>query len=360
MIQGTDIRRVGVAGAGTMGAGIAQALAQNGFEVQLFDVSEEVLSRAEGRILRGLHRLEKPEAFSLIRKTESLEVLEACDFVIEAVSEDIRAKHDLFRKLDSIMDPRRVIATNTSSLSVERIASAAENPDRIVGMHFFNPAPVMRLVEVVRTPFVSEAAIEAARELALALGKTVVVCKDTPGFIANRIVRPFYLAGMGLLEEGAGPPAAIDRAVREKGGFRMGPMELVDLIGLDVNLTISKVIYEALGRPERLKPRRVQEELVARGNLGRKSGCGFYVYGENQPATGNPALEEILPGVGARPIADPEIFKTILENVIAEARLALEAGVAGAEDIDTAMRLGMNWPRGPLEWGRELERRGGL
>ncbi|MBI4423494.1 MAG: 3-hydroxybutyryl-CoA dehydrogenase [Elusimicrobia bacterium] len=345
-----EIEQVGVVGAGTMGAGIAQALAQAGIQVVLYDVSERVLSAAEERIQRGLERMEAPERFSLVRKATVLRRLEGCDAVIEAAVEDLEVKRQLFTQLDRLLDPPKLLATNTSSLPVAAIASFTENPDRVVGMHFFNPATVMRLVEVVRGEHSSEAAVRQAVALAEALGKTPVRCKDTPGFVANRVARPFYLTGMRLLEEGRGTPLDIDRAVREVGGFRMGPFELMDLIGLEVNLTITRTIWQALGKPDRLQPRRVQEALVERGCRGRKNACGFYVYGENPPGTLNADLEELVPRLAREPAPPPELFKAIVGSVAGEARLAAQEGVASRQDIDTAMRLGLNWPRGPFEW----------
>lgn len=354
VIEGID--SVGVVGAGTMGAGIAQSLAMAGFQVTLFDVSEHVLDSAEERIQRGLERCEQPRSFSLIRKSTQLRKLGDCDAVIEAAVEDLAVKRELFMQLDRHLDPPKLLATNTSSLPVTKIAGATENPDRVAGMHFFNPPTVMRLVEVVRAEHTTEETVQLALKLARALGKTPVRCKDTPGFVANRVARPFYLTGMRLLEEGRGSPILIDRALREVGGFRMGPFELMDLIGLEVNLVISRSIHDQLGSPERLRPRRIQEELVKRGCKGRKNACGFYVYGENPPGTLNGDLEELVFDMGGRPLPPVEIVREVVGAVIDEAKLAAQEGVAAPPDIDTAMKLGLNWPRGPFEWERELAR----
>lgn len=350
----SSIRTVGVAGAGTMGAGIAQLFVQNDIEVRLYDVSEEILSRGEERVLRGLQRLEKPEAFSLLRKTTNIEMLGSCDLVIEAVVEDLAVKQSIFRRVDAILDPAKILATNTSSLPVSELAKAVENPDRVIGLHFFNPAPIMKLVEVVRAERSSVAAVNLAVELAAKLGKTAVVCKDTPGFIANRVTRPYYLVGQRLLEAGAGTPAEIDQAMKKEGGFRMGPFELMDLIGLDVNLSISTVVFNALGKPARLQPCTVQDKLVSAGCLGRKNSRGFYVYGENPPGTVNPLLEEIVPKMGKKQLGPRDILEKIVLGVIEEARLAADEGVASRSDIDLAMCLGMNWPKGPFAWEKTL------
>jgi len=345
-------RTIGVVGAGTMGSGIAQLCLQSGCEVRLYDVSEDVLQRGEARIQRGLARAEQPEVFSMMRKTASLRGLEDCDAVIEAAVEDLAVKQDLFRQLDAIVPPPVLLATNTSSLSVGRIASATENPQRVAGIHFFNPAAVMRLVEVVRAEHTSEETAGRAVELAVALGKTVVRCKDTPGFIANRVARPFYREGLRLMEKGAGSPAVLDRALRHAGGFKMGPFELMDLIGLEVNLAISRSVYEALGRPERLKPSPIQEGLVARGDFGRKSGRGFYLHGEGDAGGLNPALDELAPGMNRAPLKPEDVLAGVLSAVVAEARLAKGEGVASEADIDTAMELGLNWPKGPFAWAK--------
>jgi 3-hydroxybutyryl-CoA dehydrogenase len=215
----------------------------------------------------------------------------------------------------------------------------------------------MRLVEVVRGGATSEETVRSVVDLAKRIGKFPALCKDTPGFIANRVARPFYLSGMRLLESGAGLPADIDAAVRTQGGFKMGPLELMDMIGLDVNLSISRVIHEALGRPERLKPCEVQTQLVSRQCLGRKTARGFYLYQDVPPFTVNPVLREILPEMGTKPLAPERIFSEVLDSVIEEAQRAAKEGVASEQDIDTAMCLGLNWPKGPLSWGKELSQR---
>ena len=351
-----------VVGAGTMGAGIAQLLAQQGIGVRIVDVSETVLDKAEAAISAGLVRAGKPEALAAVRKTVRLEDVGGCDLVIEAVAERLDVKLELFARLGKLVDPSAFLATNTSSLSVGKIAESASQPERVLGLHFFNPAPVMRLVEVVRAERTSESAIRFGMEIARRLGKTPVLCRDTPGFIANRVARPFYLAGMRLLEGGAGSPLEIDRAVRERGGFKMGPLELVDLIGLEVNLAITEAIYEGLGRPDRFKPCEVQRRLVERGEFGRKSGKGFYLYGgeprktKGPPAVVNPAVKEIVPGLASKPLPAERLFGEVLDGVIDEARRAASEAVASEDDIDLAMTLGLNWPKGPLAWKKELSR----
>ncbi|MBI4052381.1 MAG: 3-hydroxybutyryl-CoA dehydrogenase [Elusimicrobia bacterium] len=344
-----DIRTIGVVGAGTMGAGIAQLAAQHNFEVRLCDVSERLLEEAENRILKGLEKLEIPSAFSLVRKTTQISSLKDCDFVVEAVSEDLKVKQAVFRRLDALLLPPKVLATNTSSLPIRKIASATENPDRIVGMHFFNPAPLMKLVEVVPHIETSANTIELIWNLALALEKTPVRCKDSPGFIANRLARPFYLRPMMLLSRGEVTVTQVDQAMRI-GGFRMGPFELMDLIGLDVNLAITKVLFVGLG--ERFKPVPLQEKLVEMGHLGRKSSKGFYLYEGGKPKGENPVLTELILGGPASKSVDG-LFRSVLQDVYEEARRMVEEKVTTSADIDTAMKLGMAWPRGPFEWQKE-------
>ncbi|MCX5787241.1 MAG: 3-hydroxyacyl-CoA dehydrogenase NAD-binding domain-containing protein [Elusimicrobia bacterium] len=344
---------IGVVGAGTMGAGIAQACLQGGVEVALYDVSPEALDAGERRILSGLERLERPELFSMVRRVDSPARLSRCDAVIEAIVEDLGVKRELFAQLDRLVEPPRLLATSTSSFLVGRVAAATEFPERVVGMHFFRPAQVTALVEVVRAEHGSDEAVRRAVRLVRALGKTPVVCGDRPGFIADRVARPFYLSGMRLLEEGRGTPADIDRALRQA-GLRMGPFELMDGIGLEVDLAAARGLWEALGKPERLAPRRIQEQLVAWGRRGRKNACGFYVYGENPPGTINPDLEELVPGLGKRPLAPADVVRTVVGAVLDEAKLAAEERVGSPSDIDIAMRLGFGWPRGPFEWEREI------
>lgn len=348
--------QIAVIGAGTMGAGIAQLLAQNGISVRLIDIAQEILAKAEKNIAVGLQKSGKAEAAALVRTSVRLHDAAGSQAVIEAAAERLDVKQELFRKVAGAAGKDAFLATNTSSLSVGKIAAGVEAPERVLGLHFFNPAPLMRLVEVVRAEKTSEEAVRFGVDLAQKIGKTAVVCKDTPGFIANRVVRPFYLAGMRLLERGAGLPGEIDSAVRSQGGFKMGPFELMDLIGLEVNLAITTAIYEALGKPERLKPCEVQQRLVARGDLGRKSGKGFYVYG-GAPAVINPAVKEVVPALASAALPAERIFGEILDRVVDEARRAAREGVASEEDIDKALTLGLNWPKGPLQWGKQLSRR---
>jgi 3-hydroxybutyryl-CoA dehydrogenase len=345
-----------------MGSGIAQIVAEAGIEAVVHDPIEGAYRRAHERIAGFLARkVEKGQldaaaaaaALDRLNPAASIEELAAVDLVVEAIPEELELKRDAFRRLDAAAEPETVLATNTSSLSVARIASATGHPERVVGMHFFNPVPLMALVEVVpgpRTaPDVAEAVVSAARRL----GKTPVVAADTPGFIVNRVARPFYLEAMRMAADGAAGIEAIDAAARGM-GFRMGPFELVDTIGADVNLAVSLSVYEAFGRDPRYEPQEMQEVLVSAGRLGRKTSGGFYDYAPDG-SRGSPWSG--LPTGSAAPragLSDAQIAERLLATIVNEAASAVADGVAAPESIDVAMRLGANYPSGPLEWGERV------
>ena len=348
-----QIESVGVVGAGVMGAGIAQALAQARLQVMLYDASPRALEDGEERIQKGLSRLERPELFSLVRKAGSFARLADCDAVIEAVGQDLAVKREILTQLDRLIEPPKLLASNSSWLPISRLAVAVENPDRVVGMNFFRPAQIMRLVEVARAEHTREEAVRRAVALTRRLDKTPVVCRDSPGFVANRVVRPFFLAAMRLLEQGAGTPADIDRAIRDA-GLRFGPFEMIDMMGLEASPAMARGLWEALGKPARLEPLGIEDALLKRGCRGRKNACGFYVYGENPPGTFNPDLEELVPRFAKHPRSPSDVVREVSSAVVEEAALVAEEGVASREDIDTAMRLGFGWPRGPFQWEKDL------
>ncbi|HXG01424.1 MAG TPA: 3-hydroxyacyl-CoA dehydrogenase NAD-binding domain-containing protein [Bacteroidota bacterium] len=282
--EGTTL---GVVGAGTMGAGISEVAALAGFNVVLNDVSNAALDSAARRIKQDLNRsvekdritaVQATEAFSRIRLTMSLTDLRPCGCVIEAAIENLPVKKDLFARLSDIVSDDAILASNTSSFSITSLASSVRHPERVVGMHFFNPPPVMKLVEVVRGARTSDTTLEHSVELARRLGKTPVVCKDTPGFIVNRVARPFYGEALRLLGEGVASVEEIDRIVKLEGGFRMGPFELMDLIGIDVNYAVTQSVYEQFFHEPRFRPHPLQRQMVEAGMLGRKTGRGFYTY----------------------------------------------------------------------------------
>jgi 3-hydroxybutyryl-CoA dehydrogenase len=348
---------VGVVGAGTMGAGIAQLALENGHEVVLHDVDEAAIERGRVRVREGLARRAARldlDADSLddwvdgrlaaLRDGHSLDAVGAeAEIVIEAALEDLDLKQTIFATLDAAAGSEVILATNTSALSVAAIAARTRHPERVLGLHFFNPAPVMPLVEVVATPIVAAWAVDRATALVRGWGKTPVHCADTPGFIVNRVNRPFTIEALRMLEAGESSVGEIDAAVRA-GGFPMGPFELMDLVGIDTNLAVARTIWEALGRPDRLRPSPIQEHLVEQGELGRKTLRGFYVY-QDASAMVNPELA----GVGSGAIGAGEILARIRSAIDAEARLAEAQGVATLDEIRLALRLGAGHPESTFD-----------
>jgi 3-hydroxybutyryl-CoA dehydrogenase len=357
---------VGIVGAGTMGAGIAQLALEAGHVVLLHDVDAAAIARGRSRIRSGLERraarldLDPDSADDWV--DGRLEGLRDCagladlgaagpELVVEAALEDLAAKRAIFATLDAATPPGTVLATNTSALSVATIAAATTRPGHVLGLHFFNPAPVMPLVEVVATPATDEAVATWATERMTAWGKTPVRCADTPGFIVNRVNRPFTLQALAILAEGGATIDSIDGAMR-RAGFPMGPFELMDLVGIDVNLAAAGGIYERFreaGDPlaERFRPSPVQVALVAAGRLGRKTGSGFYEYGPDA-RSGGPAPDFAAAPSGSL-IADAEIVRRITAAIDAEAERAVAEGVATPAAIDLALRLGAGHPIGPFE-----------
>ncbi len=360
-------RIVGVIGAGTMGAGIAQLAARSGARTILHDPLPEALERGTQYARGGLAkeaakgRLSAEEADAAAARIEPVDDLAAfadCELVIEAAPERLALKHEIYARVSEIVSEDCVLATNTSSLLVTAIAAGATDPDRVVGMHFFNPAPLMRLLEIVAGEQSSERALAVARATGEAMGKTVIVAQDGPGFLVNRCNRPFGLEALRLLQERIADIETIDRTMRVEGGFRMGPFELSDLVGVDTGFEISKSFYEqSFGEP-RWRPSPIQAKRVAAGLHGRKSGRGYYDYSRDpyrppdpdpdpaDPAAGSAAEAKVRPTAGG-------ILERILCQVINECAFALGEGVGSAEDIDTGMVLGLNYPRGPLAWADE-------
>jgi 3-hydroxybutyryl-CoA dehydrogenase len=350
-----SVAPIGVAGAGTMGAGIAQLACLGGYETVLWDPAPDALVAGAERLRADLDRgaargrwsaADAEAAAALLAPTATLDELAGCELVIEAAPEELELKRDLFARLESVCGPGAVLATNTSSLSVSAIAARAVHPERICGMHFFNPPALMTLVEVVAGTNTGEPALEAATAAARRMGRTAIRCADSPGFIVNRCNRPFTLESLRILEQGIASHEQIDRVIREDGGYRMGPFELMDLIGIDVNLEVARSFYRQ--RPEpRWQPHPIQERMVAEGRHGRKTGRGFYEYGEAERYQPRGAVE-----------VDEGVRRVVLERVVAqlvnEACFAAEEGVAEPADIDSAMRLGLNHPRGPFEWAHEI------
>jgi 3-hydroxybutyryl-CoA dehydrogenase len=267
-----------VAGAGTMGSGIALAALFSGLRVILYDIDEALLSKARDYIEGHLQRKQRAINIKYLSLSSNLNDLRPAGVIVEAIPEDLRLKQEFFQSLDEICPPPSILATNTSTLSVTAIAGAVSSPERVAGMHFFNPAPVLPLVEVVRGARSSDAVIQALVDLAKKMGKTAVIANDTPGFIVNRVARPFYGEALRLLGEGAASHDQIDRLLRDSGGFKMGPFELMDLIGIDVNFTATQSMYEQTFQEPRYRPHILQARMVQDNALGRKTGRGFYNY----------------------------------------------------------------------------------
>jgi 3-hydroxybutyryl-CoA dehydrogenase len=365
-----SVRRVGVVGAGTMGAGIAQIAALGGYETYLYEVDQKALDRGLEQLRTGMRRgIERgrwtesaaEDALERLKGDTLIELLRDCELVIEAAPEDLELKRNLFDRLATVCGDEAVLATNTSSLSVTAIASPVSRPERIVGMHFFNPPALMQLVEIVAGDESGEPALGLATDVAEGMGRTPIRARDSVGFVANRCVRPFFLESLRMLSERLASHDEIDRVVRLGAGLRMGPFELMDLIGIDVNFAVARSFWEqSFGEP-RWRPNPIHARMVAAGRLGRKTGRGFYAYAKETPhrprdpdvTVERPILEEDRLESVAGALA-PAILTRLGATIANEACFALGERVATAGDINTAMRLGYNWPIGPLEWGERL------
>lgn len=374
------MKNIVVVGAGTMGAGIAQVASARGCDVALIDVNAEVLKRGMDGIARNLARLvekgklspdERDSILSRIQPLPSIKSVSKGDLAIEAVVENLDVKQTVFRELEAALPATAILATNTSSLSVSKIAESLRHPARLIGMHFFNPAPLMPLVEIIAGVKSSTESVQTGVAAAKAWGKTPVVAKDTPGFIVNRVARGYYLEALRLLGEGVAGVDEIDNVMRTDGGFKMGPFELMDLVGLDVNLAVSTSVWEQMNRHPRFTPHEIQRGLVQKGHLGRKSGRGFYAYdADGPPLPAYPVdrksfhigllLSDMVRAFSERAGAvragttEQYILARILAAILNEAAMALDEAVATRDDIDTAMKLGTNYPKGPLAWSEEI------
>ncbi len=349
--------RIGVIGAGAMGGGIAHVAAAAGHEVVLGDVSAEAVDRARAQSRTVLERdvtkgrREQGDVEPVLARLqsagplgESYAAFAECDLVLEAVAELLPLKQQIFASLESVVRDDCVLATNTSSLSVAAIAGGLTHPERVIGIHFFNPAPVMPLVEIIPSIITDAAVLERAASLIGGWKKTVVVASDTPGFIVNRLARPFYGESLRQLEEQVADVATIDWAMRELGGFRMGPFELMDFIGNDVNYAVTTSVFEAFYNDPRYRPSLTQRRLVEAGLYGRKRSRGYYDYRDGAERRAPTVDRELGQRIVDRTVA-------MLVNEAAEARLL---NVASADDLETAMLTGVNYPKGLLAWGDEI------
>ena len=344
--------KVSVIGAGTMGAGIAQIAATKGHEVCLYDSFDGAVETAENKLKKILDRLVEKERISSkeneailekINFSNSLENIKGSELVVEAIIEDLGTKQKVFTEIENLVDDNCIIASNTSSLSIASIASSCKKAERVVGIHFFNPAPLMPLVEIIPAVQTSEETLNKAKSIIDSWEKLTVIAKDTPGFIVNRVARPFYGEAIRIYEEGVADFSTIDWVMREIGGFRMGPFELMDYIGNDINYSVTETVFAAFYFDQRYKPSFTQKRMKEAGYLGRKSGRGYYDYSsENKP----------------KPNQDRELGKKILWRILSmlinEAADALFLKISSREDIDLAMTKGVNYPKGLLAWADEI------
>ncbi len=352
-MQNVEKIKIGVLGAGTMGAGIAQVAAQSGHDTVLVDVNQEQLLKAQASIVKVLERLvekgtkteaEKNAILSRLSYASEIAGFADCGLIIEAIVEKIEVKHSVFKAMEEVVSNDCILASNTSSLSIASIGSVLKNPARIVGIHFFNPAPLMPLVEIIPAVQTSDETLKTATSIIDSWKKTTVVCKDTPGFIVNRVARPFYGEALRIYEEGIADFVTIDWAMTHIGGFRMGPFTLMDYIGNDINYTVTETVFAAFYYDPRFKPSFTQKRHAEAGFLGRKSGRGYYNYAEGV-ALPEPIRDEVL---------GQHIFERIIVMLINEAFDALFLNVASRKDIDLAMTNGVNYPKGLLAWADEL------
>lgn len=343
---------IGVLGAGTMGAGIAQVAAQNGNQVILVDVNQSQLDLAKSNLSLILSKLIEKEKISISDKSSiesrityssELQSFAPCQLIIEAILEDLAIKHKVFAALEEIVSSDCILASNTSSLSIASIGSVLKNPSRVIGIHFFNPAPLMPLVEIIPAVQTAPNFLSSALELIQSWKKITVVCKDTPGFIVNRVARPFYGEALRIYDEGIADFATIDWAMTNFGGFKMGPFALMDYIGNDVNYAVTESVFSAFYFDSRFKPSFTQKRLKEAGFFGRKSGRGFYDYSQ----------ETVLPEPNKDADLGLKIFHRILLMLINEAIDAVFMQVASKEDVDLAMTKGVNYPKGLLAWADE-------
>lgn len=351
MVKNEEQMIVGVLGAGTMGSGIVQVAAQNGHKVILVDLNEQILLKSKEQLANVMERLVAKgkmteeaahEVQSRITYSQDIHDFRECGMIVEAIIEDLSIKQHVFSQLEQLVSEDCILASNTSSLSIASIGAALNDPSKIIGIHFFNPAPLMPLVEIIPAVQTSTKTLNAAKFLIDSWGKVTVLCKDTPGFIVNRVARPFYGEALRIYEEGLADFATIDWAMTELGGFRMGPFTLMDYIGNDVNYTVTETVFTAFYYDPRYKPSFTQKRHAEAGYLGRKSGRGYYDYAKELP-------------VPNKDVALGEMIKDrILVMLINEAVDALFLNIASKEDIDLAMTNGVNYPKGLLKWADEL------
>jgi 3-hydroxybutyryl-CoA dehydrogenase len=345
--------KIGVLGAGSMGSGIAQVASQCGHEVVLCDTNAVQLEKAQSGLAKTLEKLVEKEKITAadsqniqnrIQYANSVSEFEKCDLIIEAIIENLEIKKTVFSQLESIVSDSCILASNTSSLSIASIAAACKKPERVIGIHFFNPAPLMPLVEIIPAVQTSEDTTKKSRDLIDSWKKISVLAKDTPGFIVNRVARPFYGEALRIYEEGVADFATIDWAMTELGGFKMGPFTLMDYIGNDVNYAVTESVFASFYFDPKFKPSLTQKRHSEAGWFGRKSGRGYYDY----------AKDAVLPEPKKDLELAEQIFNRILIMLINEAADAVFLNIASVKDVDLAMTKGVNYPKGLLQWANEL------
>ncbi len=344
---------IGVVGSGAMGSGIAQVAATAGHSTIIYDTNSTALEKAKNNLTVSLNKLvekqkitaEKAQSIQQrINFTNQIHDFKSCGLIIEAIIENIEVKKTVFKELESITKSTCVLASNTSSLSITSIAAACQNPEKVLGIHFFNPATIMPLVEIIPGIATENDITLACQTLINSWGKTTVLAKDTPGFIVNRVARPFYSEALRIYDEQIADMATIDWALKEYGGFKMGPFELMDLIGHDVNYVVTETVWTQFYYDPRFKPSLTQKRLLEANFLGKKTGRGFYDYREGKTMP-EPKKDEVL---------GKYILNRVLSMLINEAADTKYLGIASAEDIDLAMTKGVNYPKGLLKWADEI------
>lgn len=358
--------KVAIIGSGTMGSGIAQVAATSGCEVKIYDTNLDALAKSKSNLESTLSKLiekgkidasEKSRIINNIAHVHTLGELSHSDLVIEAIVENLEVKRKVFSEVENYVSPETILASNTSSLSIASIAASCQKPERVIGIHFFNPAPLMQLVEVIPAVQTSDAVLHNTIQIITDWKKIVAVAKDTPGFIVNRVARPFYSESLRIYEEGVADFATIDWSLKTIGTFRMGPFELMDFIGNDINYIVTETVFTSFYFDPKFKPSFTQKRLVEAGFLGRKSGRGFYSYdviARNEAPEASPNRAELISTPKEDLVLAKAIFDRVIVMLINEAADTLFLNTASAEDIDNAMTKGVNYPKGLLAWADEL------
>ena len=355
------MKKVGIIGSGTMGNGIAQVAATAHCEVFLYDANFSQTEKSLKNLKTTLNKLAEKgkisaekslEIFNQIKPCQEIKELKDCDLVIEAIIENKEIKQKVFAELETYVSEKCVLGSNTSSISITSLQAELKNPERFIGIHFFNPAPLMPLVEVIPGLLTENNLAQEIVDLMKSWGKSPIIAKDVPGFIVNRIARPFYGEALRIVEENLATPEQVDDAMKTFGNFKMGPFELMDLIGIDVNFSVTKTVYQDYFYDPKYKPSLLQQRMSEAKLLGRKTGKGFYDYSEQSQESRTE--NQYLKTENQQLITDNQIFMRIISMLINEAVEAKRLGIANDEDIETAMQKGVNYPKGLLNWGKEI------